>query len=86
MIQSAVLNDFIVFIRQPRVSREYFILPEFFHPGRIEPATDLLPLPADGSEEVRVAGSPGARTWIPDKTKSFPHFVDRAICSQGPGS
>ena len=53
----------IVYVRQPRYGDETNTTwPEVFHPGRIEPGADLMLLHPDGSEEVLVAGGPGAVT------------------------
>ncbi|GAB4580368.1 MAG: hypothetical protein Fur0022_31080 [Anaerolineales bacterium] len=53
----------LVYIRQPRNGdNEHIIWPEVFHPGRIEPGTDLMLLHPDGTEEVLVPGGDGAVT------------------------
>ncbi len=53
----------IVYVRQPRNGdNEHIVWPEVFHPGRIEPGTDLMLLHPDGTEEILVAGGDGAVT------------------------
>jgi hypothetical protein len=53
----------IVYVRQPRKGdNTHVVWPEVFHPGRIEPNSDLVLLHPDGSEEVLVDTTDGAVT------------------------
>ena len=53
----------LVYIRQPRNGdNDHMVWPEVFHPGRIEPGSDLMLLHPDGTEEVLVAGGDGTVT------------------------
>ena len=50
----------IVYVRQPRNGDDNHITwPEVFHPGRIEPGSDLMLLHPDGSEEASCSGRNG---------------------------
>jgi hypothetical protein len=53
----------IVYVRQPRKGDStHTVWPEVFHPGTIEPGSDLMLLHPDGSEEVLVDTTNGAVT------------------------
>ncbi|HRE28507.1 MAG TPA: hypothetical protein PK954_17820, partial [Anaerolineales bacterium] len=53
----------IVYIRQPRKGdATHTVWPEVFHPGTIEPGSDLMLLHPDGREEVLVDTTNGAVT------------------------
>ncbi|MCB1043628.1 MAG: hypothetical protein KDC35_11840 [Acidobacteria bacterium] len=55
----------IAYIRAPRYGDfQNTIWPEVFHPGSIEPGTDMMLLHPDGSEELLMAGGFGAVTDI----------------------
>jgi len=59
---SGVTYD-IIYVRQPRHGdRTHIVWPEVFHPGRVEPGSDLMLLHPDGSEEVLVDTTSGAVT------------------------
>jgi hypothetical protein len=59
---AAVTYD-IVYVRQPRHGDDQHIVwPEVFHPGNLEPGSDLVLLHPDGSEEVLVDTTDGAVT------------------------
>jgi hypothetical protein len=53
----------IVYVRQPRRGdNAHIVWPEVFHPGRVEPGSDLMLLHPDGTEEVLVDTTNGAVT------------------------
>ncbi len=57
---NAITYD-VVYVRQPRNGDNAHITwPEVFHPGVIEPGTDLMVLHPDGTEEILVVGGNGA--------------------------
>ncbi|ARU56094.1 hypothetical protein OLMES_2021 [Oleiphilus messinensis] len=59
----AAVNYDIVYVKQPRNGDDaHIVWPEVFHPGRLEPNSDLILLHPDGSEEVLVDTEFGAVT------------------------
>src|SRR5262245_16704763 len=57
------VNYDIVYVRQPRSGdNQHMIWPEVFHPGTLEPGSDLVLLHPNGSEEVLVDTTNGAVT------------------------
>ncbi|AWB68315.1 hypothetical protein C2869_18720 [Saccharobesus litoralis] len=62
--QPVVAFDYdIVYVKQPRKGdNEHIVWPEVFHPGRMEPNSDLVLLRADGTEETLIDTEFGAVT------------------------
>ena len=59
---AAVTYD-IVYVRQPRAgNNQHITWPEVFHPGTLEPGSDLMLLHPNGAEEVLVNTTNGAVT------------------------
>ena len=63
----AVIAYDIVYVRQPRNGdTQHMIWPEVFHPGTLEPGSDLILLHPNGTEEVLIdTGVPGVVTGTP---------------------
>src|SRR5438067_6122903 len=61
--QSPAVNYDIVYLRQPRMGDSTNISwPEVFHPGTVEPGSDLVLLHPNGSQELLVDTTDGAVT------------------------
>jgi hypothetical protein len=53
----------VVYVRQPRAGdNQHMIWPEVFHPGTLEPGSDLVLLHPNGSEEILIDTTDGAVT------------------------